>query len=130
VVALICWNAAFAGNHKSKIAEAVTTLSAVEGGDDRFQLLNDLPVDAPELDLLHTSAVAADLGRLIVGSRDNTPFVVAIDGRWGAGKSTLMQQLSAELRAYGDFEVVCWSACSNSSWPGWTATSCADRSAG
>lgn len=102
------------GAHESKIAEAVTTLSAVEGGDDRFQLLNDLPVDAPEHDLLHTSAVAADLGRLIVGSRDNTPFVVAIDGRWGAGKSTLMQQLSAELRAYGDFEVVWFNA--------WTAS--------
>ena len=86
----------------------------MEDDGDRFLLLNDLPVDTAESDLLNTSAVAADLGRLIVGSRDNTPFVVAVDGRWGAGKSTLMRQLSAELRTHGDVEVVWFNA--------WTAS--------
>ena len=66
-----------------------------------------------DFDLLGTSVVAAQLGQLIAGSRDNTPFVVAVDGRWGTGKSTLMRQLSTVLSAR-DVEVVWFNA--------WTAS--------
>lgn len=65
---------------------------------DRFLLLNDLPVESQELDLLGTVQIAVELAELVHGSRDNTPFVLAIDGPWGAGKSSLMKQLSRALQ--------------------------------
>jgi putative protein kinase ArgK-like GTPase of G3E family len=70
----------------------------MSGEDDRFLLLNDLPVEDATADLLGTAEVAGRLADLIHGSRSNTPFVLAIDGYWGTGKSTLMRQLAAALR--------------------------------
>ncbi|MFD0745613.1 P-loop NTPase fold protein [Phytohabitans flavus] len=83
-------------------------------GDDRFLLLNDLPVEDEDSDLLGTSQVATDLADLIHGSRGNTPFVLAVDGRWGAGKSTLMRRLSGLLRDRENVEIVWFNA--------WTAS--------
>jgi CheY-like chemotaxis protein len=80
---------------------------------DRFLLLNDLPVESQELDLLGTARVAVDLAELVHGSRENTPFVLAVDGPWGAGKSSLMRQLSHALRER-EVEIVWFNA--------WTAS--------
>ncbi|GGO27715.1 P-loop NTPase fold protein [Micromonospora parathelypteridis] len=80
----------------------------------RFLLLDDLPVSDGTDDLLGTGTVASSLADLIYGSRSHTPFALAIDGQWGAGKSTLMKQLSAGLQTRTDMEVVWFNA--------WTAT--------
>ena len=82
--------------------------------DDRFLLLNDLPVEDRAADLLGTADVAGKLADLIHGSRSNTPFVLAIDGRWGTGKSTLMRQLANALGEREQVEVVWFNA--------WTAS--------
>jgi predicted KAP-like P-loop ATPase len=83
------------------------------GVPDRFLLLNDLPVESQEADLLGTAQIAVDLAELVHGSRDNTPFVLAIDGPWGAGKSSLMRQLSRALQER-EVEIVWFNA--------WTAS--------
>jgi CheY-like chemotaxis protein len=80
---------------------------------DRFLLLNDLPVESQEADLLGTAQIAVDLAELVHGSRDNTPFVLAIDGPWGAGKSSHMRQLSRALQER-EVEIVWFNA--------WTAS--------
>ncbi|MGI5152596.1 P-loop NTPase fold protein [Plantactinospora sp. CA-294935] len=85
---------------------------AVDEGE--FVLLNDLPVEDELADLLGTSMVAGELANLIYGSRASTPFVLAVDGRWGTGKSTLMKQLSDNLARRPDVETVWFNA--------WTAS--------
>ena len=50
----------------------------MSGEDDRFLLLNDLPVEDRAADLLGTAEVAGKLAGLIHGSRSNTPFVLAM----------------------------------------------------
>ncbi|MFY1691382.1 P-loop NTPase fold protein [Plantactinospora sp. WMMB782] len=85
---------------------------AVDEGE--FVLLNDLPVEDATLDLPGTSMVAGELANLIYGSRGSTPFVLAVDGRWGTGKSTLMRQLSEILARRPDVETVWFNA--------WTAS--------
>ncbi|KXK59320.1 hypothetical protein AWW66_24935 [Micromonospora rosaria] len=82
--------------------------------DERFTLLNDMPPEGPDADLLGTGPVAAGLADLVHSSRGNTPFVLAVDGAWGTGKSTLMGQLSVELARRPDVEVVWFNA--------WTAS--------
>jgi CheY-like chemotaxis protein len=86
----------------------------MSGQDDRFLLLNDLPVEDRAADLLGTAEVAGKLADLVHGSRGNTPFVLAIDGHWGSGKSTLMRQLASALRDREQVEVVWFNA--------WTAS--------
>ncbi|MEN3613724.1 P-loop NTPase fold protein [Plantactinospora sp. ZYX-F-223] len=85
---------------------------AVDEGE--FVLLNDLPVEDQTLDLLGTSMVAGELANLIYGSRASTPFVLAVDGRWGTGKSTLMRQLSDILAGRPAVQTVWFNA--------WTAS--------
>lgn len=79
-----------------------------EDDDDRFLLLNDLPVVGLDGDLMQTSATAETLAELIRRSRPNTPFVLAIDGGWGTGKSTIMRQLSVELGRWPRETTVVW----------------------
>ncbi len=81
---------------------------------DAFLLLNDLPVDGRTTDFLGTCDAAARLAELVSYSRGQTPFVLAIDGRWGTGKSSLMRQLAEELKGKGNIEVVDFNA--------WTAS--------
>ncbi|MFI5913108.1 P-loop NTPase fold protein [Dactylosporangium sp. NPDC051541] len=83
-------------------------------GDGGFHLLNDLPIDDRFPDLLGTSQVASRLADLVHDSRGNTPFVLAIQGGWGTGKSTLMRQLAADLRARNEVRVAWFNA--------WTAS--------
>jgi predicted KAP-like P-loop ATPase len=71
------------------------------GADDRptFTLLGDQPEFGDE-DPLEFEPVASDLTRLILASRDRTPFTVGIKGDWGAGKSSLMRRLDRQLQGH------------------------------
>ncbi|MEJ1112259.1 MULTISPECIES: P-loop NTPase fold protein [unclassified Kribbella] len=64
---------------------------------DRYVLIGDRPVDDDADDLLGTSAIAEDIAAILAASRGSTPFVLAVDGGWGVGKSTLLHQIDARL---------------------------------
>ena len=64
---------------------------------DRYVLIGDRPVEDDADDLLGTSAVAEDIAAILAASRESTPFVLAVDGGWGVGKSTLLHQIDARL---------------------------------
>src|SRR6266699_3582230 len=65
---------------------------------DHFVLLNDQPLDKDEPDYLDITPQARGLAELLFASRATTPFVLAIDGKWGTGKSSMMTQLAESLR--------------------------------
>jgi hypothetical protein len=65
-----------------------------------YRLLNDQPADEGESDLLGTADIASGIASMLVSSRDEAPFVMAIDGAWGRGKSTLLRQIDSELSSY------------------------------
>jgi ATP-dependent Clp protease ATP-binding subunit ClpA len=69
----------------------------VAGSEERYVLVGDRPVEDEADDLLGTSAVAADIAGILTASRASTPFVLAVDGGWGVGKSTLLHQIDARL---------------------------------
>lgn len=58
-----------------------------------YVLLDDQPVGKTGTDLLGSGAVAAGIASIIDLSRAASPFVLAIDGGWGVGKSTLLRQI-------------------------------------
>ena len=69
------------------------------GADKRptFTLLGDQP-EFGEEDPLDFERVATDLTKLILASRNRTPFSVGIKGDWGAGKSSLMRRVDRQLQ--------------------------------
>jgi hypothetical protein len=72
-------------------------------GRPAYRLINDTPIFAADeepnkaQDTLRTGVAAKGLADLILDSRDRTPFTLAIDGGWGAGKSSLMHQIEHRL---------------------------------
>ncbi|TCO32410.1 UvrB/UvrC motif-containing protein [Kribbella steppae] len=64
---------------------------------DRYVLIGDRPAEDELDDLLGTSAVAGDIAAILAASRESTPFVLAVDGGWGVGKSTLLHHIDARL---------------------------------
>lgn len=67
------------------------------GSTDGFALMNDLPVDLPNADLLGIDAAAEGIAKVLRASAESSPFVVAVDADWGMGKSTLLQMVRAKL---------------------------------
>ncbi|MFJ9690841.1 P-loop NTPase fold protein [Kitasatospora sp. NPDC101183] len=68
-------------------------------GPPDYRLLNDKPISlSDDQDVLRTGEVAERLTSLVLRSRDATPFTLAIDGGWGTGKSSLMQQIELRLK--------------------------------
>jgi hypothetical protein len=86
----------------------------VPSGPPDYALLNDEPVASEELDLLGAGRAAAELTRLLVGSRHATPFTLAVDAGWGMGKSSLMRLVDLQLKSYEDVHTVWYNA--------WTST--------
>ncbi|KAA9159957.1 response regulator [Amycolatopsis acidicola] len=63
-----------------------------------YVVLNDAPVgEGGTEDLLGTAETARNLAELILASRAAAPFTLAVDARWGMGKSSLMRTLSSTL---------------------------------
>jgi hypothetical protein len=73
--------------------------------DHRYALLNDKPSDDIHSDLLDASQTAATIASILLASRRVSPFVMAIDGGWGIGKSTLLRQIESHLS--GERDIVC-----------------------
>ncbi|MGH8897393.1 MAG: P-loop NTPase fold protein [Egibacteraceae bacterium] len=75
----------------------------------RFSLQNDQPYTGPD-DPLGFDAIAADLARLVLASRQSTPFTLGIEAAWGTGKSSLMQRLRDEFGRKDGIETVWFNA--------------------
>jgi DNA replication protein DnaC len=85
-------------------ATAITRVSGRQTviGDERtYILLGDQPVDDSNDDLLGTADVAERIASIISASRAASPLVIAIDGGWGVGKSTLLHQIESRLSGPG-----------------------------
>jgi CheY-like chemotaxis protein len=67
-----------------------------ETGGKQFQVLGDQPYDKSG-DPFGFGDLARDLKRLVLSSRESTPFAIGIEASWGRGKSSLMKQLEREL---------------------------------
>ena len=65
--------------------------------DHEYVMLNDKPVEDDADDLLGTAGIADRIASIIQLSRNAAPFVMAVDGGWGIGKSTLLTQIEARL---------------------------------
>ena len=63
----------------------------------QYLMLNDQPVSDDGDDMLGTAGIAERLASIIQVSRSAAPLVMAIDGGWGVGKSTLLTQIEARL---------------------------------
>lgn len=74
-----------------------------------FSLQNDQPYTG-QADPLGFDAIAADLARLVLASRQSTPFTLGIEAAWGIGKSSLMQRLRDELGREDGIETVWFNA--------------------
>jgi hypothetical protein len=90
------------------VSDAVTVFEPIS--ELACILLNDQPVNDADSDLLGTDAIAAGIGSMLTASRAASPFVMAIDGRWGMGKSTLLRQIESQLSAAPDVAVVRFNA--------------------
>jgi hypothetical protein len=62
-------------------------------------MLSDRPIENHfrELDLLHFSDYASALATIVDHEKTETPFTMAINAPWGAGKTTLSNMIAAEL---------------------------------
>ena len=67
-----------------------------ETSAEQYQVLGDQPYDKSG-DPFGFGDLARDLKRLILASREATPFAIGIEASWGRGKSSLMKQLEREL---------------------------------
>lgn len=81
---------------------------------EAFALLGDEPVAYGEQDALGAATTAERLAALLLASRPSTPLILAVDGRWGMGKSSLMHLTDRRLRAEAEVRTVWYNA--------WTAS--------
>jgi AAA lid domain/KAP family P-loop domain/Clp amino terminal domain, pathogenicity island component len=65
--------------------------------EHQYVMLNDKPVENDDDDLLGTAKIAQGIASIIEVSRTAAPLVMAVDGGWGVGKSTLLTQIEARL---------------------------------
>jgi CheY-like chemotaxis protein len=77
---------------------------------ESYLLLNDQPISDERDDLLRTSETASRITSLLTLSRNASPFVVALDARWGMGKSTLLRQIESQLTAQPEVETARFNA--------------------
>lgn len=75
-----------------------------------YVLLGDQPVKNVNDDLLGAAETGKTIAEIISDSRASSPFVMAIDGGWGMGKSTLLHQISSHLSGDADVTVVHFNA--------------------
>jgi photosystem II stability/assembly factor-like uncharacterized protein len=64
-------------------------------------LVSDKPLEVGDPDPLDLSAVALGLSRFLRNRNTTPPLTIAVTGRWGSGKSSLMNLLRADLQAVG-----------------------------
>jgi KAP family P-loop domain/AAA lid domain/Clp amino terminal domain, pathogenicity island component len=89
----------------SKIRSALPGTGSIEAlpahhsivDEQVYVLLDDQPVDDADQDLLGAADIAKGIASILNVSRAATPFVLAVDGGWGVGKSTLLHQIESGL---------------------------------
>jgi len=98
------------GLEKDEATHAALAEDHAAGSTRPYVLLNDQPVDAGENDLLGTADIAAGIASMLASSSAESPFVMAIDGAWGRGKSTLLRQIDSELSSRPEIVIVRFNA--------------------
>jgi hypothetical protein len=71
------------------------------GSRSPYVLLNDQPAIGQHADCLDTPETARKLVDVLLASRKSSPFVLAVNGEWGIGKSTLLREISSQLTVAG-----------------------------
>lgn len=93
------------GGSSSSLAEAA--LSDTPAGSKPTasgignQAISDRPLEPGEPDALGLGAIAAGLAFFLRNDKTRPPLVLGINGRWGSGKSSLMNLLKKELADSG-----------------------------
>jgi photosystem II stability/assembly factor-like uncharacterized protein len=64
-------------------------------------MLSDRPMRPGDPDPLRLGDTALTVARFLANQDTKPPLTVAIDGRWGSGKSSLMQLIKGNLQEYG-----------------------------
>jgi len=62
---------------------------------------SDAAIERPQDDVLDFVPLARGISRFLRNEQTSTPLTLAITGDWGAGKSSLMHLLGADLKHYG-----------------------------
>jgi dipeptidyl aminopeptidase/acylaminoacyl peptidase len=66
---------------------------------------SDRPMNWSDPDPLHFKPIALGLSRFLRNINTEPPLTIAITGKWGTGKSSLMNLLQEDLRQFGCFPV-------------------------
>ncbi|WSY16513.1 KAP family NTPase [Embleya sp. NBC_00896] len=96
--------------HSDVDLSASSTKSEISDIGQNYALLNDEPADKSEDDLLGAGEIATGIASILTTSSTSAPFVLAIDGGWGIGKSTLLRLIESRLvesRSVSEQEIVC-----------------------
>lgn len=64
-------------------------------------LISDRPLRLGDPDPFNLRSVALGVSRFLRNERTQAPLTLAVTGRWGQGKSSLMNLVAADLRRYG-----------------------------
>ena len=63
-----------------------------------FHLLDDQPVSLKKADKLHFTRYLEVIKKYLLKRKETTPFVFGIYGKWGTGKTTLLEMLAEKLK--------------------------------
>lgn len=67
--------------------------------------VSDKPLEPGEPDALELGKIASGLSYFLSNEKTTPPLVIAVTGRWGSGKSSLMNLLKKQLESYGSHPV-------------------------
>ena len=90
LVLLAAAAAAFAGNEEHKVQESVSNIG-----------IPDRPLKPGEPDAMNLNALAQGLSLFLRNESTKPPLVLAVNGNWGTGKSSLMNLLQQDLKRRG-----------------------------
>ena len=97
--------AAVAGSAAPRPARASDSAAAESDEDEAAIAGNygqaDKPLEPGQPDALGFNAIAAGLAFFLRNEDTRPPLVIAVNGRWGSGKSSLMNLLRGNLEQYG-----------------------------
>ncbi len=78
-----------------------TKTDAPTRGTVADQFASDQPIKLGDLDALGLGGIARALSQFLRNRRTQPPLTIAVTGRWGRGKSSLMWRLKEELEGQG-----------------------------
>lgn len=87
--------AARVGLPVARVRAVLPADTAVPDVEHDYALLTDQPAESGDDDLLGTADIARGIATILAGAA--SPFVLAVDGSWGVGKSTLLRQIEDAL---------------------------------